>query len=95
MAKKLLIIALVLILLAWIAPLVLALSAGGFASFLGCELNEGSAHPCMLFGSDIGGALYTLGVLGWLTLIGIPIVVAALVVWVLVAVIVSRRRSAS
>ena len=88
-------ILLVLILLLWIAPLVLALAAGGIASLLGCVLNEGSAHPCILFGSDVGGTLYTFGVMGWLTVIGIPFVFAALVVWTIVAVIVSRRSKVS
>lgn len=88
-------IALVLILLLWIAPLLLALAAGGLASSLGCELNEGSVHPCILFGSDIGGTLYTMSVLGWLTIIGIPFVVIALVVWAIVAIVLNRRRKAS
>jgi hypothetical protein len=83
------------ILLLWIAPLILALGAGGVASVLGCELNEGAAHPCILFGSDIGGTLYTFGVAGWLTLIGVPFLVAALAVWAIIAVIVSRRSKAS
>ena len=95
MTNTLLKIVLVLILLLWIAPLVLALSAGGLASLLSCELNEGSAHPCMLFGSDIGETLYTFGVLGWLTLIGIPFAIAALVIWAIVAVIVNRRSRVS
>jgi hypothetical protein len=93
MIRKPMMIVLVLILLLWIAPLALALSAGGLASLLSCELNEGSAHPCMLFGSDIGGTLYTIGVLGWLTLIGIPFAAGALVVWAIVAVILSRRKA--
>jgi hypothetical protein len=94
MTSKFMTIALVLILGLWIAPLVLALGAGGLASILGCELNEGAAHPCVLLGSDIGGTLYTFGVLGWLTLIGIPFAIAALVVWAIVAAIVSRRNRA-
>lgn len=98
MARKLPWIALALILLLWIAPVLVALAAGGVASVLGCELNEGAAHPCMLFGSDIGGTLYTLGVLGWLTIIGIPFLAIALIVWVVVVVIlqlIARRRKAS
>ena len=86
--------ALIAILLLWVAPLVLALSAGGLASVLGCELDEGSVHPCILFGSDIGATLYTFGVLGWLTLIGIPFAIGALVVWAIVAVVLSRRSGA-
>jgi hypothetical protein len=89
--KRLMSISLVLILLLWAAPLLLALAAGGLASALGCELNEGSVHPCMLFGSDIGETLYTFGVLGWLSIIGIPFVVIALIIWVIVGLVLSRR----
>jgi hypothetical protein len=91
MTKKLMSILLVLILLAWAAPLLLALGAGGLASVLGCELNEGSIHPCILFGSDIGQTLYTFGVLGWLSIIGIPFAVGALAIWVVVSLLLSRR----
>jgi hypothetical protein len=93
MTKKLMSISLVLILLLWAAPLLLALAAGGLASALGCELNEGSIHPCILFGSDIGGTLYTFGVLGWLSIIGIPFAAIALVIWAIVALILNRRRA--
>jgi hypothetical protein len=93
MAKKLMSLSLVLILLLWAAPLLSALAAGGLASALGCELNEGSIHPCILFGSDIGKGLYTTGVLGWLSIIGIPFAVVALVVWAIIALVLSRRRA--
>jgi hypothetical protein len=93
MTKKLMSVSLVLILLLWAAPLVLALAAGGVASLLGCELNEGAIHPCILFGSDIGETLYTFGVLGWLSIIGLPFAVIALVIWAIVAAIVNRRRA--
>jgi hypothetical protein len=89
--KQLSSILLVLILLAWAAPPLLALAPGGLASALGCELNEGSVHPCILFGSDIGKTLYTFGVLGWLSIIGIRFVVIALAIWVVVSLLLSRR----
>jgi len=84
-------ISLVLILLLWAAPLLTALAAGGLATWLGCELNEGSSHPCILFGSDIGETLYTLGVLGWLSIIGIPFAAIALVIWAIIALVLNRR----
>jgi hypothetical protein len=93
MTKRLMSISLLLILLLWAAPLLLALAAGGIASALGCVLNEGSIHPCMLFGSDIGKPLYTMGVLGWLSIIGIPFAAIALAIWAIVAVILNRRRA--
>jgi hypothetical protein len=93
MARKLMSLSLVLILLLWAAPLLLALAAGGVAAALGCELNEGSIHQCILFGSDIGKGLYTMGVLGWLSIIGIPFAAVALVVWAIIALVLSRRRA--
>ena len=92
MGKKFISILLVLILVLWAAPLSIALAAGGLASALGCELNEGSIHPCLLFGSDIGETLYTMFVAGWLTIIGIPYAVGALIVLAVVAAILNRRR---
>ena len=91
MARRLMSISLVLILLLWAAPLLLALAAGGLASVLGCELNEGSIHPCILFGSDIGKTLYTFGVLGWLSIIGIPFAALALIVWAIITAVLNRR----
>lgn len=56
-----------------IGPLVCALLAGSIASHAGCELNEGIVNSCTFFGLEIGGLLYSLGVLGWLGLISLPI----------------------
>lgn len=95
MTQKLIRISLALILVAWAAPLVVALTAGGVASALGCELDEGAVHKCLVFGADIGGTLYTLGVMGWLSIIGIPFALGALAIWVVVSLLVSRRRGAN
>jgi hypothetical protein len=57
----------------WMAgPLVLAFSAGGIALAAGCTLNESGAHPCRVFGSDIGETLYAMGVMGFLAIATIP-----------------------
>ena len=53
-------------------PFIPVVVAGAIASACGCQLDEGSAHPCILFGRDIGGALYQMGVMGWLCLITFP-----------------------
>lgn len=53
-------------------PVVSTLAAYATASALGCQLDEGSIHPCTAFGTDIGGALYTTAMLGWLGLATLP-----------------------
>lgn len=75
-------------------PFAVALVSGGLATALGCRLDEGSPHPCLLRGDDIGGSLYTAAVLGtWLSLPALPVLLVAGVLWVVVAVL-ARRSSA-
>lgn len=64
---------LALIALFSLSPLLVALTAGGIASANGCALDEGSAHSCVIGGHDYGKLLYTMGVLGWLSLATIPL----------------------
>lgn len=54
-----------------IAPLASVVLAGLIAQWGGCALHEGFAQPCMVFGADIGGLLYTMAVMGWLMLISL------------------------
>ena len=65
-------------------PVMLSLSAGMVANAFGCRLNEGSIHPCLAFGMDIGGTLYFWGMMGWFSLATFPTGVFALVVFSLV-----------
>ncbi|MGU3495668.1 hypothetical protein ACLBXM_16635 [Xanthobacteraceae bacterium A53D] len=51
------------------------------AEVLGCRLNEGNAHPCLLFGRDIGDTLYSLFVMGWLMLLTAPLMVITALLW--------------
>ena len=70
-----------------ISPLALAFLASSFASLNNCQLHEGFANPCHVLGIDIGGFLYSLFVLGWFTLLSIPLGAVGLlisVVWFLV-----------
>jgi hypothetical protein len=66
------------ILLLAFSPLIAAMVAGTIAGHYGCDLDEGSIHPCFVNGEDIGDTLYTLGVLGWLALGTIPLGLIAL-----------------
>lgn len=54
-----------------VAPMVSVMLAGLIATQNGCGLHEGFAQPCVVFGTDIGGILYTMGVMGWLMLVSI------------------------
>jgi hypothetical protein len=66
----------------WMAgPLVLAFTAGGIALAAGCTLNEAGAHPCVVFGSDLGETLYAMGVMGFLAIATIPTGLALLVLF--------------
>jgi hypothetical protein len=60
------------ILLFAIAPVVIAVAAGQLGNALGCRVDESGAYPCPLWGMDIGEALYSAGVFGWLTLATLP-----------------------
>jgi hypothetical protein len=65
-------------------PVLSVTLAGVLASANGCRLDEGGAHPCVIAGTDYGDTLYTLGVLGWLMLVSLPLGVVALLVWAVV-----------
>ena len=81
------IVALGLIVLFAALPMLAALAASGLASALGCSLKSGGAHACLLLGHDIGGALNVMFVGHWFAYMTIPGAVAALVVWIVVALI--------
>lgn len=70
-----------------ISPLLAAGAAGAVANHFGCDLDEGSIHPCQGFGRDIGGTLYSLGVLGWLSLATIPLGLTAMGVYLAILLI--------
>ncbi|HEY5378238.1 MAG TPA: hypothetical protein VIJ78_01720 [Pseudolabrys sp.] len=98
MIKRLMILLLILIALFAILPFLSVLAASGIASGLGCALDEGSTHVCMVAGIDIGGALYTMFVLLWLSMLSIPLAGISLIVWLAAAsilYILHRRRRAA
>jgi len=73
-------------------PIASVIVAGTIASWNGCTLNEGSAHPCVVNGADIGGTLYAMGVMGWFMIATIPLGFIATIVWTLAWVVVARMR---
>ena len=80
-------IALVLILVFALWPVASVALSGWLAQAHGCALNEGDIHPCMIGGSDWGGTLYAMFVMGWFMLATLPLGALALAAWLLVLVV--------
>jgi len=50
-------------------------AAGGFSLRpFGCQLDEGSVHPCVVLSLDFGGLLYPMAVGGWFVMFTIPLI---------------------
>src|SRR6266480_2090533 len=80
-------IAFVLIVLVAVAPVGSVVASGLIANAHGCRVDEGSVHPCVVGGHDYAQLLYTLGVLGWLTLVTLPGGVLALVTCLIILIL--------
>ncbi len=80
------ILAAIVILLS-LAPLGSMLAAEAIASIYGCTLDLASQHPCMVGGSDIGGTLLTLGMMGWFLMTTLPVFLATVALWITVEII--------
>ncbi|GAB6841015.1 hypothetical protein HNR00_004505 [Methylorubrum rhodinum] len=70
---------LILTAIVWTPALLLALGLG-LAFLTGCHVDEGSRHPCVICGLDLGGLLYTLTMMGWLMIPMLPFMVLTLLV---------------
>jgi hypothetical protein len=55
------------------APILVAITSGYAAQALGCRVDEGSNHPCMILGLDWGSFFYFLFVSGWFSILTIPL----------------------
>jgi len=77
--------------LSW-APVLSAFGSLGLGSALGCTVNEAQPNPCLVLGLDLGGALYSGFVLGWLMLVTLPFALAALLAWVVLGLRAIWRR---
>ena len=105
MKKKLLPIVINLLIIACItlicvAPILSTALAGNIASSAGCELDEGSVHPCLINGQDYGEVLYSLGMMAWYTFMSVPLGIGLFLVYLLVILIIflvrrSRRDRSS
>ena len=83
--KRLAMVALVLVTLISFAPFIALVVAGTAASVLGCQVDEGSVHPCYIGGVDIGEALTTSMVSGWLMFVTWPGMLVSLALWAVVS----------
>jgi len=73
-----------LILLYMFAPILCVLLSSAVASATGSRLDEGTTHPCIIFGCDLGWLLYALFVCGWLAFFTVPTGLLAIVITILV-----------
>jgi hypothetical protein len=82
------------IILLWtLWPFIPVFVASAIASHYGARLDEGSAHPCIVNGRDIGPTLYSMGVMGWFGLLTIPTGLLALALFTVM--ILTGRKSIS
>ncbi len=72
-------------------PLLLALTAGAFASINGCTLHEGFVNPCVVMGIDFGERLYAMGVMAWITLVSLPVAFVMLGIYLTVVFVLWLR----
>ena len=87
---------LVVIGLVCIAPFLSVMVAGTIADRFGCTLHEGFVNPCVINGVDYGETLYSMGVMGWLFFLSVPLAVGLLavyiVVWLVILMVKGIRR---
>lgn len=75
--RRFIVIQIIIVLLSF-SPLIIALGAGALADSLGCELHEGFANPCRVWGQDLSQTLYTAFVAGWFMFFTLPL---GFVIW--------------
>ena len=80
---------LIVVLLWTFIPILSTVLGGGVALCCGCQLDEGSVHPCIIFGIDFGGVLYALGMGFWLIFLTLP---TGLIMLALLAFDAARRK---
>lgn len=55
------------------SPFISVFIAGAVATANGCRLDEAGFYPCVILGHDFGALLGSMGVLGWMGLMTLPI----------------------
>lgn len=85
-------IVLIMLTIAGAAPIISVIAAGFVAGSLGCTLDEGSIHPCVVAGIDLGAVLYAMGVAGWLMLATGPLLIILILIWMIIGLRAILRR---
>ena len=67
-------------------PLLISMLAGFVGNCLSCNINEGGTDQCIRSGIAFGTALNPLAVLGWLSIITIPLGLIATVLLIFAAI---------
>jgi hypothetical protein len=75
------------------APLAFSLLASLAGAVFDCSVNEAGASPCLVGGADIGGALATMFLAGWYSVVILPIAGPILILGIVLAVIERRKRA--
>lgn len=70
-----------LTILVCLLPLVSVMLSSAIAKQLGCAVSGAGPQPCMVGGFDIGAALYTMGGLGYLMMLTLPVAGLMAVGW--------------
>ncbi len=87
--RAVILIVILLLILGWMLwPVASVMIAGSIAEANNCQLDEGSVHPCIVNGSDMGEQLYSMGVMGWFMLVTIPTGLIALAVYGVILLII-------
>ncbi|MGU3668119.1 hypothetical protein ACLBX9_28355 [Methylobacterium sp. A49B] len=73
-------------------PVILLTIAILVSSIADCRLDEGSAHPCVILGVDLGNLLYSFAVSGWLMLVTLPFMALTVLIWLARALFLVARR---
>lgn len=80
--RAVILITILLLILGWMLwPVASIMMAGSIANANDCQLDEGSIHPCIVNGTDMGEQLYSMGMMGWFMLVTIPTGLIALAVY--------------
>lgn len=64
-----------------VLPILISIIAGLIGNCLGCNINEAGTDECIRFGIPFGKILNPLAVVGWFSLITLPIAAIAFIVW--------------
>ena len=81
-----------LLILVGLLPFLSVLLSSGAAALAGCTVNESVVTPCVVLGADIGGALASMFVFGWLIFFTYPLAIAGvLLLLILLGISLGRR----